>query len=79
MDVACWGLGKNELPKRIHSSGGKYVYDDDQETPNTQLATFEYDDGTKRLSKSTSDVRIGISSLYGRKPISEMMMIAWPD
>lgn len=24
----------------------KFVYDDDQETPNTQLTTFEYDDGT---------------------------------
>ncbi len=24
--------------------GGKFVYDDDQETPNTQLAAFQYDD-----------------------------------
>jgi predicted dehydrogenase len=44
MDVARWGLNKNTLPKKVHSSGGKFVYDDDQETPNTQLATFEYDD-----------------------------------
>ena len=26
------------------STGGKYVYDDDQETPNTQIATFDYGD-----------------------------------
>ena len=44
MDIARWGLGKNTLPKKVHSTGGKFVYDDDQETPNTQLAVYEYDD-----------------------------------
>jgi len=44
MDICRWGLNKSALPKAVHSTGGKYVYDDDQETPNTQLATFEYDD-----------------------------------
>ena len=43
MDVARWGLGK-EMPKSVVSSGGKYAYTDDQETPNTQLATFDYGD-----------------------------------
>ncbi|HWB97857.1 MAG TPA: Gfo/Idh/MocA family oxidoreductase [Bryobacteraceae bacterium] len=43
MDVARWGLGRT-LPKAVYSSGGKYVYDDDQETPNTQIATFDYGD-----------------------------------
>jgi GFO/IDH/MocA oxidoreductase family protein len=28
----------------VVSTGGKFVYDDDQETPNTQIAVFEYDD-----------------------------------
>lgn len=44
MDYARWGLGKNELPKSVYSTGGKFVYDDDQETPNTQSATFDYGD-----------------------------------
>jgi predicted dehydrogenase len=44
MDIARWGLGKSGLPKRVVSTGGKFVYDDDQETPNTQLATFDYGD-----------------------------------
>ncbi|HEU0139131.1 MAG TPA: Gfo/Idh/MocA family oxidoreductase, partial [Bryobacteraceae bacterium] len=44
MDVARWGLGKDTLPGNVHSGGGKFVYDDDQETPNTQLATFDYGD-----------------------------------
>ena len=44
MDIARWGLGKDTLPERVISTGGKYIYDDDQETPNTQSATFEYPD-----------------------------------
>jgi predicted dehydrogenase len=43
MDIARWGLGK-EMPKSVVSTGGKYVYTDDQETPNTQIATFDYGD-----------------------------------
>jgi predicted dehydrogenase len=44
MDIALWGLGRQELPKGATSTGGKFVYDDDQETPNTQMATFDYGD-----------------------------------
>jgi len=44
MDIARWGLGKTTLPKKVHSSGGKFGHNDDQETPNTQLSVFEYDD-----------------------------------
>jgi predicted dehydrogenase len=43
MDLARWGLGV-KLPKGVSSTGGKFVYDDDQETPNTQIATFDYGD-----------------------------------
>src|ERR1700736_1028107 len=43
MDIARWGLGRG-LPSSAVSYGGKYVYDDDQETPNTQIATFDYGD-----------------------------------
>jgi predicted dehydrogenase len=42
LDVARWGLGESGLPKRVVSTGAKFLYDDDQETPNTQAATFEY-------------------------------------
>ena len=44
MDIARWGINKHELPARINGAWDKFVYDDDQETPNTQLTTFEYDD-----------------------------------
>ena len=43
MDVARWGLGR-DLPNGVVSTGGKFVYNDDQETPNTQIATFDYGD-----------------------------------
>ncbi len=45
MDIARWGLGRG-LPQSVSSTGGKYytLPDDDQETPNTQMATFNYGD-----------------------------------
>ena len=43
MDIARWGLGRG-LPTRVVSTGGKYIYQDDQQTPNTQIATFDYGD-----------------------------------
>ena len=45
MDIARWGLGKG-LPLSVSSTGGKYytLPDDDQETANTQMATFHYGD-----------------------------------
>jgi len=44
-DIARWGLGDITLPKTVVSTGGKYVYTDDQETPNTQFATLDYGNG----------------------------------
>ena len=43
IDIARWGLGVG-LPKAVTCSGGQLWYDDDHETPDTQIATFEYDD-----------------------------------
>ncbi len=45
MDIARWGMNKRVHPKKIKCVGGYYAFDSDQETPNTQFATFEYDDG----------------------------------
>jgi predicted dehydrogenase len=39
------GMKKNVHPTKISSCGGFYVWDSDQEVPNFQVATFEYDDG----------------------------------
>lgn len=42
MDIARWGLNLSGLPRKVYSHGGKFVYNDDQETPNTQTAIFDY-------------------------------------
>jgi predicted dehydrogenase len=42
MDVARWGLNKNELPRTALSVGGRFGYTDNGETPNTQLCHFDY-------------------------------------
>ncbi len=44
MDLARWGLGKNELPKAVMASGGRFGYSDDGQTPNTLHVGFEFDD-----------------------------------
>ena len=43
MDIARWGMGLG-FPKAVYSGGGKFAYDDDQETPNTQIAMLDYGD-----------------------------------
>jgi hypothetical protein len=44
MGIARWGMGDPEWPKAAYAFGGKYAYLDDQETPNTLLAGFNYGD-----------------------------------
>ena len=48
MDVARWGLGVG-LPRKVQAMGGHYMFDDDQETPNTMVSTMEYPDEKKML------------------------------
>jgi predicted dehydrogenase len=43
MDQCRWVLGQNALPKRVMSFGGRFGYDDDGETPNSQIAIFDYE------------------------------------
>ncbi|MDF1851450.1 MAG: Gfo/Idh/MocA family oxidoreductase [Verrucomicrobiales bacterium] len=43
MDVARWYLGEDKIAPRSMSIGGRLGYDDDGETPNTQIVYHDYD------------------------------------
>jgi predicted dehydrogenase len=74
MDLARWGLGKNEMPKTVISSGGRYGYTDDGQTPNTQFVAFEYDDCELQfevrglITNDEEKVRVG-NIFYGTEGI----------
>jgi predicted dehydrogenase len=41
VDVARWGLGV-DAPTAVSSGGGKYLFDDDQEVPDTQITIWQF-------------------------------------
>jgi predicted dehydrogenase len=43
MDVARWAIPGATLPRRVWSLGGRFGYEDQGETPNTQMAVFDFD------------------------------------
>jgi len=53
VDVARWGLGLR-FPNRISAVGGHFLFDDDQQTPNTLTCAFEFDlqNGKRRISSA---------------------------
>jgi predicted dehydrogenase len=46
LDICRWGLGKRVHPVKVHCTGGNYGGDSDQETPNLEIGTIEYADGS---------------------------------
>ncbi|HEV8543074.1 MAG TPA: Gfo/Idh/MocA family oxidoreductase [Verrucomicrobiae bacterium] len=42
MDIARWALGVNALSPRVFSIGGRLGYEDDGQTPNTQIVYHDY-------------------------------------
>ncbi len=42
MDMCRWMLGEKQLPPRVFSIGGRFGYDDDGQTANTQIAVLDY-------------------------------------
>ncbi|MGO8788737.1 MAG: Gfo/Idh/MocA family protein [Terriglobia bacterium] len=50
LDVARWGLGV-KFPNKVSALGGHFMFDDDQETPNTLNCAFQFDlpDGKRKM------------------------------
>ncbi len=48
VDVCRWGLGV-QYPTKVSAIGGHFMFDDDQETPNTLNASFEFDKDGKKV------------------------------
>lgn len=69
LDVARWGLGV-EFPDRVSANGGKYAFNDDQETPDTLLATYSFGDKTivwehRQWSNHAMEGRSAAAAFYG--------------
>ena len=46
VDIARWGLGVTH-PTKVSALGGKFMFDDNQQTPNTMTASYEFNVGGK--------------------------------
>jgi len=61
IDVARWGLDVR-FPSRVSAVGGHFMFDDDQETPNTLNCAFEFDGPGGRRKMMEFEVRHGITN-----------------
>ncbi len=61
MDIARWGLGL-KWPKKISAVGGHFMFEDDQQTPNTLNASFEYETPEGRPRMLEFEVRHWITN-----------------
>lgn len=66
IDISRWGLGV-DYPVRVTSSGGRYHFKDDQETPDTHTVCFEFLGGKQIVWAGLSCNRhgSGFVSFYG--------------
>jgi predicted dehydrogenase len=66
IDLLCWGMNLR-FPTKVSSFGGRYYYQDDWETPDTQTVSFEFGDKAGMLweghscnSKLTENNAVGV-------------------
>ena len=71
LDVARWGLGV-EWPSRVSAAGGRFHFDDDQETPDTLIVNYAYPAATivwehRLWSTHGVEGRSAAAAFYGEK------------
>lgn len=71
LDVVRWGMNL-DCPQRVTSTGGRYFFDDDQETPDTQVVTFDFGGRTvvwehRSCQPAPSEGEATGAAFYGRK------------
>jgi hypothetical protein len=87
-DIARWGLNKLEHPVSVFSTGGIYGWRPDQcaqQTPDTQISVFKYNDGKVlefetrgRASNGEGDLGVKIGNLfYGTEGYLEIDGSTW--
>ncbi len=72
LDVARWMLGQMKLPSAVMSLGGRFGYEDDGETANSQIAVFDYDPvplmfDNRGLPAKNLDWKGGVPNMHGLK------------
>ena len=67
LDLARWGMGV-DYPTRVTAAGGRYGFDDDQETPDTLVCTYDFPDRKSILWEGLSCNRHGIDGNPGKIP-----------
>jgi predicted dehydrogenase len=61
IDIARWGLGV-KFPVLVSATGGHFMFDDDQETPNVMNATYYFEGGNSRRKMMELEVRHWITN-----------------
>jgi predicted dehydrogenase len=61
MDVARWGMGVT-FPNKVNAIGGHFMFDDDQQTPNTVSCAFEFDQPDSKRRMIVFEVRHWITN-----------------
>jgi len=82
-DLCMWGLGVDTFPTKIIAMGGKFLWDDDKETPETLSSTYLYPDQKKMIefevrpwmTNREDDVDVG-NIFYGKEGY---MIVKWYD
>jgi predicted dehydrogenase len=69
-DMCLWGLGLTTLPSKIGAMGGKFLFDDDKETPEQLTSTYLYPKENKmvqfevRAWCTNSEEGVGVGNIF---------------